>query len=51
MFKTDEAFSVTFERYEEFDQDERGISHGEESMPSVAWFTDPAGNVLSLIQE
>ncbi|MDE3720438.1 VOC family protein [Nocardiopsis sp. N85] len=35
-------------RYEGFDQDERGIAHGR---PSVAWFTDPAGNVCSVIQE
>jgi predicted enzyme related to lactoylglutathione lyase len=35
-------------RYEGFDQDEKGISRGR---PSVAWFTDPAGNVVSVIQE
>ena len=38
---------VTFERYEGFDQDERGIAeppHG----PRIAWFKDPAGNVLSV---
>lgn len=35
-------------RYPGFDQDEKGIAHG---TPSVAWFTDPAGNVVSVIQE
>jgi predicted enzyme related to lactoylglutathione lyase len=38
---------VTFERYEGFDQDERGIDR---SGPAggIAWFTDPAGNILSV---
>jgi len=40
---------VEFERYEDFDQDEKGISRGE--MPHLAWFKDPAGNVLSVLQE
>ena len=39
---------VQFERYEDFDQDERGIMRGEG--PPIAWFKDPAGNVLSVIQ-
>jgi catechol 2,3-dioxygenase-like lactoylglutathione lyase family enzyme len=39
---------VTFERYEGFDQDERGIFRAEG--PPIAWFRDPAGNVLSVIQ-
>lgn len=37
---------VTFERYEGFDQDEKGISHG--PGPTIAWFKDPSGNVLSV---
>ena len=41
------ARGVEFERYEGFDQDERGI-HREG--PPIAWFRDPAGNVLSVIQ-
>ena len=41
------ARGVRFERYEGFDQDERGI-HREG--PPIAWFKDPAGNVLSVIQ-
>lgn len=35
-------------RYEEFVQDERGIAEG---VPRVAWFSDPSGNVCSVIQE
>jgi catechol 2,3-dioxygenase-like lactoylglutathione lyase family enzyme len=40
---------VEFERYEQFadDFDERGIFRGEG--PLIAWFKDPAGNVLSVI--
>jgi predicted enzyme related to lactoylglutathione lyase len=41
------AKGVTFERYEGFDQDEKGIDR---SGPAggIAWFTDPAGNVLAV---
>ena len=38
---------VTFERYAGFDQDERGIARGAGG-PDIAWFTDPAGNILSV---
>jgi hypothetical protein len=37
---------VRFERYEGFDQDEKGISRGQG--PTIAWFTDPAGNILAV---
>jgi len=40
---------VVFERYEGSEQDEKGIHRGEG--PYIAWFTDPAGNVLSVLQE
>ena len=40
---------VVFERYQGFEQDERGILRGEG--PPIAWFKDPAGNILSVIQE
>jgi catechol 2,3-dioxygenase-like lactoylglutathione lyase family enzyme len=40
---------VSFQRYDGFDQDERGISRG--PGPGIAWFTDPAGNVLSVLEE
>lgn len=42
---------VTFERYDGFEHDERGISGGGEDGPRIAWFTDPAGNILALIEE
>jgi catechol 2,3-dioxygenase-like lactoylglutathione lyase family enzyme len=38
---------VSFVRYPGFEQDEKGISWSE---PPIAWFTDPAGNVLSVLQ-
>ena len=38
---------VTFLRYEGFDQDELGIVRGEG--PQIAWFADPAGNVLAVL--
>jgi predicted enzyme related to lactoylglutathione lyase len=38
---------VKFERYEGFDQDDKGIMRGQG--PDIAWFKDPAGNVLSVI--
>ena len=40
---------VEFERYDQFDQDERGIVRS--GGPRVAWFKDPAGNVLSVLEE
>ena len=43
------AAGVTFERYEGFDQDEKGISRGGEG-PGIAWFKDPAGNILAVLQ-
>jgi len=44
------ARGVEFERYEGLDQDEKGISRGDRG-PLIAWFTDPAGNILSVLQE
>jgi catechol 2,3-dioxygenase-like lactoylglutathione lyase family enzyme len=41
---------VSFERYDGFEQDERGIVRGEEG-PNIAWFRDPAGNILSVHQD
>jgi catechol 2,3-dioxygenase-like lactoylglutathione lyase family enzyme len=40
---------VRFERYDDSDTDERGIYRG--GGPLIAWFKDPAGNVLSVIQQ
>jgi catechol 2,3-dioxygenase-like lactoylglutathione lyase family enzyme len=42
------ARGVKFERYEGFDQDDRGIMRGQG--PPIAWFKDPAGNVLSVLE-
>jgi catechol 2,3-dioxygenase-like lactoylglutathione lyase family enzyme len=41
------ARGVEMEKYEGFDQDEKGIMRGQG--PDIAWFTDPAGNVLSVL--
>jgi catechol 2,3-dioxygenase-like lactoylglutathione lyase family enzyme len=40
---------VAFERYDGFEQDDRGIFRG--GGPLIAWFRDPAGNVLSVIEQ
>ena len=40
------ARDVTFERYPELGTDEKGIARGEG--PVIAWFRDPAGNILSV---
>jgi len=40
---------IAFEQYGEgMHQDERGIMRGEG--PPIAWFKDPAGNILSILQ-
>jgi predicted enzyme related to lactoylglutathione lyase len=41
---------VRFERYDQIETDEKGIARGAGG-PLIAWFTDPAGNVLSVLQE
>jgi catechol 2,3-dioxygenase-like lactoylglutathione lyase family enzyme len=40
---------VTFERYDGMPQDDRGIMR--EGGPYIAWFKDPAGNTLAVLQE
>ena len=40
---------VKFERYEGFDQDAKGIAR-QPGGPSIAWFKDPAGNILAVLQ-
>ena len=40
---------VRFERYQGFGQDDKGIQRG--GGPLIAWFKDPAGNVLSIISQ
>ncbi len=39
---------VQFERYDGIEQDERGIVRA--GGPPIAWFTDPAGNILSVLE-
>jgi catechol 2,3-dioxygenase-like lactoylglutathione lyase family enzyme len=41
---------VAFELYDGFGQDEKGIARGGEQGPSIAWFRDPAGNVLAVLE-
>ena len=36
-------------RYEEMNQDDKGIMRNDG--PPIAWFLDPAGNVLSVLEE
>jgi catechol 2,3-dioxygenase-like lactoylglutathione lyase family enzyme len=40
---------VEFLRYDGFGQDEDGVMRG--NGPDIAWFTDPSGNVFSVVQE
>ncbi|MGN6202594.1 MAG: VOC family protein [Solirubrobacterales bacterium] len=43
------ARGVTIERYEGFEHDAKGIVRG--PGPQIAWFKDPSGNVLSVLQQ
>ena len=43
------ARGVRFERYDAPEQDARAIFRGDG--PAIAWFKDPAGNILSVLQE
>ncbi|MFE9657743.1 VOC family protein [Micromonospora sp. NPDC006431] len=42
------ARGVQFARYPGMPQDEQGIVRG--NGPAIAWFTDPAGNVMSVLE-
>lgn len=44
---------ITIEHYENSYQDEKGIARGKAANqgPDIAWFKDPAGNVLSVLSE
>jgi catechol 2,3-dioxygenase-like lactoylglutathione lyase family enzyme len=46
------AAGVSLERYPGMPQDEKGIMRGREAGqgPDIAWFTDPAGNILSILR-
>jgi catechol 2,3-dioxygenase-like lactoylglutathione lyase family enzyme len=43
------AAGVRFERYDGMEQDDRGIARG--GGPNIAWFKDPAGNILSVLEQ
>lgn len=45
------AAGVRFEKYEGANQDEKAIARGKAANmgPDIAWFTDPAGNILSVL--
>jgi catechol 2,3-dioxygenase-like lactoylglutathione lyase family enzyme len=44
---------VTLLRYDGMGQDDKGVLRGLAANmgPDIAWFTDPAGNILSVVQE
>ena len=42
------ARGVEMERYDGFDQDEKGIMR--DNGPTIAWFKDPAGNILAVLE-
>ncbi|HEX6206189.1 MAG TPA: VOC family protein [Solirubrobacterales bacterium] len=40
---------VALQRYDSFDHDEKGIVRG--PGPQIAWFEDPSGNVIAVMQQ
>lgn len=40
---------VTIERYDGFEHDEKGVVRG--PGPQIAWFEDPSGNVIAVMQQ
>lgn len=44
---------VKFERYDDkaYNMDDKGISRSKGAEPNIAWFKDPAGNILSVLEE
>lgn len=43
------AAGIQMERYPQAEQDEKGIVRGQG--PTIAWFTDPAGNIISVLSD
>ena len=43
---------VSFEKYDGFSQDDKGIARSNDPSqgPDIAWFKDPAGNILAILQ-
>ena len=48
-----QAKGVEFEHYEGMYQDDKGIARGKDHDrgPNIAWFKDPAGNILSILED
>jgi len=45
------ALGITFEQYDEpMKTNEKGILYGNGQGPDIAWFKDPAGNILSVLK-
>ena len=44
------ASGIIFEHYPSFNTDEKGIAR-HEGRPAIAWFKDPSGNILALMEE
>ena len=46
------AAGITMEQYDfpEMKQDENGVMRADDRGPSIAWFKDPAGNVIAVIE-
>ena len=42
---------VSFEKYEGFEQEASGIARANEYGPSIAWFKDPSGNILAVLED
>lgn len=43
------AAGISLERYEGMPQDDKGVMRASAGMgPDIGWFTDPAGNILSV---
>jgi predicted enzyme related to lactoylglutathione lyase len=45
---------ISLERYEGFEQDEKGVFRNSDpgrGPAAIAWFKDPSGNVISILQE
>jgi catechol 2,3-dioxygenase-like lactoylglutathione lyase family enzyme len=49
------AAGVTMERYDDLPapQDEKGVLRGKDAGygPNIAWFKDPSGNILSILED
>jgi len=46
------AKGVVFEKYDGFKQDAKGIARSKNPQdgPSIAWFKDPAGNIIAVLE-